>query len=301
MVEKQDPKNSYKNWLFRYLQELEIAKGRAANTIKNYKTKLNHFGGFIKFKKLEGISKEDIWNFRIHLNSLHLSKKTQSYYLISLRGFLKFLQAQGLKILDPSLIELPKIPERKIDVLEEDELNRFLVSADGSNLKSLRDRAILETLFSTGLRVSELCALNRDINLEKDEIIIRGKGGRLRVVFLSELAKQSIKNYLEKRQDTNEALFISLSRNQKSKRLTTRGVQKIIKFCAVKSGILKKVSPHTLRHQFGTDLLRAGADLRSVQMLLGHKNISTTQIYTHLTDKELKAIHKTFHGKQRNN
>lgn len=307
MNKKQDPKTSYKNWVFRYLQELEIAKGRVAGTIKNYKSKLNYLGNFINFKNPEDITKEDIWNFRVHINSLNLDKKTQSYYLITARGFLKFLQNQKLNVLDPTLIELPKIPERKIEIIEENELYRFLSSAQGNDLKSLRDKAILETLFSTGLRVSELCSLNRDINLEKDEITVRGKGGRLRIVFLSPSAKKSIKDYLEKRTlqkfqgrtDTDEALFISLSRNQKPARITTRGVQKIIKFYAVKSGILKKLSPHTLRHQFGTDLLRAGADLRSVQMLLGHKNIATTQIYTHLTDKELREVHKAFHSRRR--
>ncbi|MEK7673703.1 MAG: site-specific tyrosine recombinase/integron integrase [Patescibacteria group bacterium] len=308
MNKKQDPKNPYKVSAFRFLQELEIAKGRSAGTIKNYRSKLEFFGNFIKFKNPENITREDIWDFRVHLNSLNLDKKTQCYYLIAVRGFLKFLQGQGLAVLDPSLIELPKIPDRKIDVMEENELYRLLSSATGDNLKSKRDRAILETLFSTGLRVSELCSLNRDINLEKDEITVRGKGGRIRIVFLSDSCKKAIADYLKKRDSSkfmgnvlDEALFISLSRNQKPSRITTRGIQKIIKFYGTKSGILKKVSPHTLRHQFATDLLRSGADLRATQMLLGHKNISTTQIYTHITDKELRQVHKSFHGKRRKN
>lgn len=299
MNKKQDPKNPYKDLLFRYLQELEIARGRSTGTLKNYKSKLNFFGKFIKFKNPEKISKENIWDFRVNLNSQNLDKKTQSYYLIALRGFLKFLQNHGLKVLDPTLIELPKIPERKIDIMEENELYRLLSSADGTDLKSLRDKAILETLFSTGLRVAELCSLNRDINFERDEITVRGKGSKLRVVFLSDSCKSAIKKYLAKRTDKDNALFVSLSRNQKPTRISSRGIQKIIKHYAIKSGILKNIHPHTLRHQFGTDLLRAGADLRSVQMLLGHKNIATTQIYTHLTDKELREVHKTFHGKRR--
>jgi site-specific recombinase XerD len=174
-----------------------------------------------------------------------------------------------------------------------------LTSASGEDLKSLRDRALLETLFSTGLRVSELCSLNRDIDLDKKEIRVKGKGGKIRLVFLSEIAKFYLKKYLEKRNDKEPALFISLSKSSKFKRLTPRGVEKIIKYYAKKAGIIKKITPHTLRHQFATDLLMAGADLRAIQLLLGHKNLQTTQIYTHLTNRELKEIHRAFHGRRR--
>ena len=170
---------------------------------------------------------------------------------------------------------------------------------EGKDLKTLRDKAILETLFSTGLRLSELCALDRYINLEKKELTIRGKGEKLRLVFISDKAKETIEEYLNKRGDTLEALFISLMREKAIGRITPRSVQRLINFYARKAGIVqKKVSPHTLRHQFATDLLMNGADLRSVQEMLGHSNISTTQVYTHITNKQLKEIHKTFHNKK---
>ncbi len=207
---------------------------------------------------------------------------------------------KGIKIYDPNLIELPRLPEREIKILNDEELERLLEAPQGGeDLKSLRDKALLETLFSTGLRVSELCSLNRDLDLEKGEVMVKGKGGKLRIVFLSSPAKYYLKKYLEKREDKNPALFVTLSKFKKYERLTPRGVQKIIKYYAQKAGIIKKVSPHTLRHQFATDLLIAGADLRAIQMLLGHKNLQTTQIYTHLTNKELKEVHQAFHGRRR--
>ena len=201
---------------------------------------------------------------------------------------------------------MAKIPERSIDLILSDELRRLLDAPENKNgddlaeIKFLRDKAILELFFSTGLRVSELCSLSREIDLKRDELSVRGKGEKVRVVFISDVAKESVRNYLAKRKDMDPALFVQLGKNAKAKeslRLTPRSVERIVKFYAIKAGISKKVTPHVIRHSFATDLLQNGADLRSVQMLLGHANIGTTQIYTHVTDKHLKEIHKKFHNK----
>ena len=289
----------FKNYLAKFENYLDLEKGRSKGTIKEYLRKIWVFINFLEKNKIEKIDEEVIYNFRVFLSKKGLSLKTQSYYLIALRNFFKFLQKKGINIYDPTKIELPKLPEREINVLTDEELERFLNSPQGDDLKSLRDKALLETLFSTGLRVSELCSLNRDVDLKKGEIRIRGKGGKTRIVFLSKIARYWLEKYLEKREDKEPALFISLAKATKFKRLTPRGVEKIIQYYAKKSGILKKITPHTLRHQFATDLLIAGADLRAIQMLLGHKNLQTTQIYTHLTNKELKEIHQAFHGRRR--
>mgnify|MGYP001600005648 FL=1 len=235
-----------------------------------------------------------------------MKKQTQNYYVIALRQFLKYLAKRGVKTVPAEKIELAKQKPREIEFLDEPELERLLDSASGNSFEESRDKAILETLFSTGLRVSELCSLNRDsINLEKGEFFVRGKGDKLRPVFISESAKSAVKNYLEKRTDISEALFARrrkstrrLAGEKDDLRLTPRSMQRILKKYAAKAGISKKVTPHQLRHMFATDLLRNGADLRSVQMMLGHSNISTTQIYTHFTDKQLKEIHKKFHAKK---
>ena len=289
----------WKNYLTKFENYLALEKGRNQSTIKEYLRKITFFLEWLEKNKVKEINDEAVYNFRVFLNKKGLNLKTQSYYLIALRNFLRFLQKKGIDIYDPSKIELPKLPEREINVLTDEELERLLSEAQGEDLKSLRDRALLETLFSTGLRVSELCSLNRDLDLKRGEIRVKGKGGKLRVVFLSKIAKHYLQKYLEKRTDKEEALFVNLSKNKKYKRLSPRGVEKIIKYYAKKAGILKKISPHTLRHQFATDLLLAGADLRAIQMLLGHKNLQTTQIYTHLTNKELKEIHQAFHARRR--
>lgn len=283
----------------RFEDYLNLEKGKNKGTIKNYISKIRIFLNWLKKNKFKKIDEETIFLFRSWLNKNNISLKTQSYYLIALRNFFKFLKKKKIEILSPENIELPKIPEREITILNDEELERLLRAPQGEDLKSLRDKAILETLFSTGMRISELCNLNRDIDLNKGEIVIKGKGNRIRVVFLSKIAIYWLKKYLEKRTDKNPALFINLKRGESFSRLTPRGIQKIIKYYAKKAGINKKISPHTLRHQFATDLLLAGADLRAIQMLLGHKNLQTTQIYTHLTNKELKEIHKAFHGRRR--
>ncbi len=201
--------------------------------------------------------------------------------------------------LAPDRIELAKIKERSLDLISTDELGRLLNAPEVSTPKGLRDKAILELFFSTGLRLSELCSLDRDLDLSKDEFSIRGKGEKVRVVFLSDSAKDAIRNYLKNRKDLDEPLFVQQSHNKTSGgRLTPRSIERIVKHYAIKAGISKKVTPHVIRHSFATDLLSNGADIRSVQMMLGHANIATTQIYTHITDKQLRDVHKKFHNKK---
>ncbi len=296
-------------YLKEYLDYLEIEKNRSPKTVENYRRYLSEFINQEKISSLEEIDQDKIRHFRIWLARRQgkeegfLKKNTQSYYIIALRNFLKYLIKRNIKpnVL-PEQIELPKIPQRQIEIIEYSDLERFLNAPQGDSLRALRDKAILEVLFSTGLRVSELCSLSRYLNIEKGEITVRGKGGKLRVVFLSPRAQKALKNYLEKRSDAEEALFVSLTKSKNPKvigRILPRTVQRIVKYYAKKAGIVGKVTPHQLRHQFATDLLLNGADLRSVQALLGHANISTTQVYTHLTNKELKEIHKAFHGRRR--
>ncbi|MDO8575490.1 MAG: tyrosine-type recombinase/integrase [bacterium] len=297
-----------------FLEYVEIEKGRSLSTVSNYDHYLSSFLTFAKVKKAEDLNDNILREYRLWLNRQetgrvvggrkeNLKKKTQNYYLIALRAFLKYLAKRGVNSIPPDRIELAKVPERSLDLISPDDLSKLLASPDTSNLKGLRDRAMLEMLFSTGLRVSELCSLPRDINLDLDEISVRGKGEKVRVVFLSEDAKDSVKAYLAKRDDMDDSLFISISakkladKGKDSLRLTSRSVERIVKYYAIKEGISKKVTPHVIRHCFATDLLRNGADLRSVQMLLGHANIGTTQIYTHVTDSELRNVHKKFHGK----
>jgi site-specific recombinase XerD len=285
-----------------YLDYLEIEKNRSSKTRENYERYLKAFADFGKIKNEKDITLEAVREFRLYLARRGIEKTTQSYYIIALRNFLKYLIKRDVGVLSPDKIELPKIPERQIEIIEYKDLERLLEASKGDDLRSLRDKAILETLFSTGLRISELCSLNRYFDIARGEISIRGKGGKLRIVFLSERAKKAIKNYLEKRADAEEALFISLTKSKSPKiigRIIPRAVQRIVDFYARKAGIHQKIHPHTIRHQFATDLLIGGADLRSVQELLGHANVSTTQIYTHLTNKELKEIHQAFHGRRR--
>ncbi len=287
-----------------YLDYLEIEKNRSPLTRRNYEKSLKKFLAISKIKDVLGITEEKIRQFRIKLASpeMKMKKVTQAYHIIVLRNFLKYLIKRDFQVLSPDKIELPKIPARQIQVVGENDLERLLESPKGSDLRSLRDRAILETLFSTGLRVSELCSLDRYLNFDRGEITIRGKGDKLRVVFLSARAKKAIKEYLLKRADTEPALFVSLTKNKNPKvlgRIIPRTVERIISYYARAAGIPKRITPHTLRHVFATDLLINGADLRSVQELLGHSNIQTTQIYTHLTNKELREVHQAFHGRRR--
>jgi len=284
-----------------YLDYLEIEKNRSPKTRENYRRYLDDFIKTTEVKKPEDITKNAVREYRIKLARRDIKKITQNYYIIGLRNFLKYLIKRDIETLSPDKVELPKVSRRDIELLEYDELIRLLEAPEGNSLRALRDRAILETLFSTGLRVSELCKLDRYINLERGEMSVRGKGDKVRVVFISDRAKKAINQYLKVREDTEEALFVSLTRQGKViGQITPRSVQRLVDRMARKAGIIKSsVTPHTLRHSFATDLLINGADLRSVQELLGHANISTTQIYTHLTNKNLREIHNVFHGRRR--
>lgn len=301
-----------------FLEYLEVEKGAAVKTAENYGRYLREFYNWTK-KYLgddkfgpNDVSLELVRKYRIYLNrkktefGKDLKKITQNYYVIALRAFLKYLAKRGIKSLSAEQIELSKQEMRQVDFLEKDDLSRFLSAPAGDDIATLRDRAILETLFSTGLRISELCSLDRDdVDLEKSEFSVRGKGGKIRVVFLSDEAKVYIKKYLAKRKDVDPALFIAIGKNYEKTfskgdnlRITSRSVQRLVKKYSAKAGIVgKRVTPHVLRHSFATNLLQNGADLRSVQAMLGHSSISTTQIYTHITDPHLKEIHRKFHKK----
>jgi site-specific recombinase XerD len=300
-----------------FLEYLEIEKGRSAKTVENYDRYLMRFLNFKKVSAPAQITEQMVREFRIQLNrsggtSGTMKKNTQNYHLIALRAFLKFLRKRDIESLNPERIELAKTAGRDLDLITADELNRIMRAPAGDELAALRDRAILELLFSTGLRVSELCALNSDIDLTRDEFSVRGKGDKVRVVFLSPSAKKAVAEYLKKRGDMSDALFVGYGRNSVGKsaqgrsalggdlaRLTPRSIERLVKQYAVKAGITRKVTPHVIRHSFATDLLENGADLRSVQALLGHANIATTQVYTHVTDKHLREVHQAFHGKRR--
>ena len=311
-----------------FLEHVEIEKGNSLKTVNNYDHYISRFFEFAKISNPKEITDDKIREFRLFLNrqpgvkvrgqsASTLKKNTQNYHLIALRSFLKYLMKRGITSLSPDRIDLAKIKERSLDLISSDELNRLLDAPLNSprsdlgaksknnktlgqtygNLKILRDKAILELFFSTGLRLSELCSLDRDLDLSKDEFSIRGKGEKVRVVFLSESAKDAIREYLKNRKDMDEPLFIQYSKNgSKSNRLTPRSIERIVKYYAIVAGISKKVTPHVIRHSFATDLLSNGADIRSVQMMLGHANIATTQIYTHITDKQLRDVHKKFHS-----
>lgn len=308
------PKNEAGKAARQFLDYLEIERGRSANTVENYGRYLLRFFSFSKVRVASDINKETVREFRLWLNRQltgkntatgeTLKKKTQNYYLIALRAFLKYLAKNEIKSLAPEQIELVKVGERQLDLITSKELERLLSSPNGEDLKSLRNKAILELLFSTGLRVSELCSLPRDIDWSVPSVSIRGKGEKVRVVFVSEEARAAVKKYLDARQDMEESLFVKIDKlehhpNQKGYGLTRRSIERIVKYYAIKAGISKKVTPHVIRHCFATDLLQNGADLRSVQALLGHANIGTTQIYTHVTDRHLMEVHKNFHGKSR--
>lgn len=299
-----------------FLEYLEIEKGRSLNTITNYDHYITRFLVYSKNENPEALTEQMVREYRLWLNRQPgtkvgrnidtLKRRTQNYYLIALRAFLKFLRKRGIESLNPERIELAKVPERSLDLISPNELKRLMDAPNTNTLQGLRDRAILELFFSTGLRVSELCALSQeDVDLSRDEFSVRGKGDKVRVVFLSDVARESVRSYLKERKDFDDAMFIQYGKNaqqesvkNKDLRLTTRSVQRIIKQYATIAGITRKVTPHVLRHSFATDLLSNGADLRSVQALLGHANIATTQIYTHVTDRHLRDIHKKFHSRK---
>ncbi len=292
---------SIKQLIKDYLDYLEIEKNRSPKTRENYERYLRSFIDHQKIKDNKDLTLDKINNFRMAIaREKNLKKITQAYYVIAIRNFLKYLIKKDYHAVAPDKVELPKIPQRQIEIIDVADLERLLAAPSGSELRGLRDKAILELLFSTGLRLSELCGLNRYLNFERGELTVRGKGEKLRLVFVSDTANKALKEYLDKRPDAHEHLFVSLTKNGKViGKITPRSVQRLVSYYARKAGITERITPHGLRHLFATDLLMNGADLRSVQELLGHANVSTTQVYTHLTNKHLKEVHEAFHGKQR--
>lgn len=297
-----------------FAEYLEVDKGLAKLTLRNYTFFLKRFAEFAAergVKTPEKISKILVHQFRLHLNRLpartqeNIKKNTQNYHLIALRTFLKYLVKNDVKTLEPEKIELAKQMPRQVEFLEGAELDRILqapLQAKSDKNQELRDKALLETLFSTGLRVSELAKLKiEDINLNKPEFTVRGKGSKVRLVFLSETARHWLKKYLDSRHDPNPYIFIGHSKLTEGKDapLTSRSIERLVTRYAKLAGIMKKVTPHTLRHSYATDLLMNGADIRSVQTMLGHSSITTTQVYTHITDSQLRDVYHAFHGKQR--
>jgi len=290
-----------------FLEYLEITQNKSKKTIENYNHYLARFKAFLS----EDINPRDltlqkIQNYRIYLNRLedhrkkNLSIKTQNYHIIALRAFLKYLTKNDIKSLAPEKVELSKIPQRTVEALSRDEVKRIFEAVNSGSKTYLRDIAILETLYSTGLRVSELRSLNiEQVDLKRREFMVRGKGDKPRIVFLSKKASDIIEKYLKSRKDNLSSLFInSLKTNilePEKRRLSTVSIENIVRKYALKAGIIKKATPHILRHSYATELLMNGADIRSVQELLGHSSITTTQIYTHITNKKLKEIHDKYH------
>lgn len=292
-----------------YIEHLEVEGGRSAKTAENYKLYLERFVEFTSDITVDKITSEIIRKYRLWLNRYknyneeELAIITQGYHLIALRGFLGYLSKRDIPSLSPEKIELPKISRKQVTFLHYDEVARILDAIPLDDEQGLRDRAIIELLFSSGLRVSELANLNRDhVNTKRREFMVRGKGQKDRPVFIGEAAAQRVEDYLHARLDNLPPLFLSYSRNSAVsnkgdyRRLTTRSIQRIINKYARLAGITKHVSPHTMRHSFATDLLMNGADLRSVQSMLGHSNISTTQVYTHVTDEHLREVYEKFHS-----
>lgn len=299
----------------KFLIHCEVEKQQSVKTIENYQLYLRRAEEFWGDIDISKIDLDKIQEYRLHLNRMkvgpskkEMSKKTQNYHIIALRALLKYLVKLDFDVIAPEKIDLGKVSRRSVDFLRPEEVERFLGSFDGKTLKDLRDRAIAYTLYSTGLRISELVALNKaDIDLEVGEFMIRGKGDKPRPVFLNSSAKVCIKQYLRERKDDFSPLFVrdrtphkklmkAETKQEKDDvmRLSAYSIQEMIRTQALKAGIKKKVTPHTLRHSFATTLLNEGADLRAVQEMLGHSSIQTTQIYTHVTNKQLKEVHKKY-------
>jgi site-specific recombinase XerD len=299
-----------------FLEYMQIEKGFSPLTIKEYQHYLRRFYDWLieNFSdvKPENIDLEIIRKYRIYLAQLRnrndelIKQVTQSYHIVALRAFLRYLLVKrDINTLSPDKIDLPKQKTRSVSFLNTEQVERLLNCPHISNESGVRDRTILETLFSTGLRVSELVKLNRDqVDLERQEFGVRGKGGKLRVVFLSNTATEWIRRYLQVRRDNFKPLFIRYTgsvkpeNNGEKMRLTSRTIQRIVMKYSKRCGLPIEVSPHTLRHSFATDLLIAGADIRSVQEMLGHESIRTTQVYTHVTNRHLKEVHRAFHAKK---
>jgi len=296
-----------------FLEYLEIEKNCSKLTIRDYRHYLDVFNQWftasLPGKQIKDLDLSIVRKYRVFLanradaKGLTLMRVTQNYYVIALRSFLRFLIKNDHETLEPSKIDLPKTESRSLKFLEKDQVDRLVMEADTSKEEGMRDRAIIELLFSTGLRVSELVGLNKDrINLERREFGVIGKGGKARLVFVSDRAAEWIKRYLDKREDSFKPLFIRYSgaiiqeNGGEKMRLTARSVERLVKKYVRSARIPVDATVHTLRHSFATDLLTNGADIRSVQEMLGHKNIATTQIYTHITNKQLHDVHKLFHS-----
>ena len=310
---------TFKEAKLRFLEYCELDRNLSIRTVAMYGYYLNFFDGWLAAQgkgeaPVEDVTDETIRNFRLYLSHDYknpykgnLSRQTQNYFLIALRSFFKYLIRQRMKVLTPDMIELGKQKEREIKFLSPEELERIFKSVDTTEEAGMRDRAILEVLFSTGLRVSELVALDReDVNVDRGEFSVLGKGRKVRIVFLTNNAKTRLHTYLQKRTDPHSALFIRYSGPKATEeltpekmRLSVRSVERLVDKYRKAAGIVKRFGPHALRHSFATDLLGAGADLRSVQEMLGHKNVSTTQVYTHVTNPQLREIHKKFHSGNR--
>jgi site-specific recombinase XerD len=307
---------SLSKYLRTFLEYLEIEKGRSQLTVRNYAFYLQRFIDWAKDPVPSAINSEDLHEYRLYLNRLvtnrggALKKSTQNYHLIALRSFLKYLARNDIKTMAPEKIELAKQGSREPSFLESLDLERLLDApskTDAPEILKLRDRAILELFFSTGMRVSELASLKRNsINLERDEFSVRGKGDKVRVVFVSHQARHWLKKYLEERKDESPYLFVRHDRARSGSvrsdapgSITPRSIERLVARYSVMAGIPKHVTPHTLRHSFATDLLMNGADIRSVQAMLGHASITTTQIYTHVTNQQLREVHQAFHAKRR--
>lgn len=300
-----------KEAITRFLEHAEIGKNQSGKTVENYSHYMGRFAEFAGDISVKSIPLKMVQNYRLHLNRMVdekggqlLSVKTQNYHIIALRAFLKWCIKNDIATLSPEKIDLSKIPERTVEYLSREELERLFEQVKGASIRVLRDRAILETLYSTGLRVSELVSLNcEQVDLERREFMVRGKGRKPRIVFLSDRAAEAIEKYVAARQDNFDPLFLNHGRGKKGeditlgekRRLSTVMVQHMVRNYARKAGIIKKVTPHVLRHSFATELLINGADIRSVQEMLGHASITTTQIYTHLTNKRLREVHEKFH------
>ncbi len=290
-----------------FLEYCEVTQNRSKKTLQNYRHYLKRFENFLSEDiSPQTLTIQKIQNYRVYLNRFldqkgnQIGIKTQNYHIIALRAFLKYLIKNDIKTLAPEKIELSKIAKRTVEVLSREELERLFKAVDQTRKNAARDIAILETLYSTGLRVSELCSLNREqVDLKRREFMVRGKGSKPRIVFLSKKAVECIEDYLKKRDDHLKPLFLNNLKGDildyERRRLTTVSIENIVRKYALKAGIIKHVTPHTLRHSYATELLINGADIRSVQELLGHSSITTTQIYTHVTDKKLREIHEKYH------
>ena len=312
--EKKLPRTELDRLIEEFLEHLEIERHSSPLTIRNYRHYLGRFSLWFKRQNAKAIPSsinlEIIKKYRVFLarftppNGILLSRSTQSYHVIALRAFLRWLVKNDYQTLAPEKVDIPKAESKSLKFLSTEQVERLLSQPQFSARTGLRDKAILEVLFSTGLRVSELVKLNRDqIDLKRREFGVIGKGGRARVVFLSERAVKWLKRYLDSRQDSWQPLYLHYARKEEEQtngekmRLTARSVQRIVDKYSKKAKLPVKVTPHVIRHSFATDLLIAGADIRAVQEMLGHKNIQTTQIYTHVTNKQLRSVHEAFHGK----